>query len=317
VLSLLILSVVPNVFAADHYIRDGATGDGSDWANAWDSLPANLVRGDMYYIADGTYSEYTFDDAESGSQYIYIKKATVDEHGTDTGWQNGFGNGQAVFDNHIVFASSYYNFDGNGAHVIPSDDTNDYGFKISADYGVCPLTPTGTAGILRFGTATGPVSNIIVKYTHVYNSHNGNDGNVCAVGVRFFPGYSSSYIKIQNSFIENSGKDGVQISASNHIVIERTYLKKLALAFSQNGPDCHGQTIQLFYGGDDIIFRYNIFEANQGQSLLAVAGINSASLRIRFYGNVVFNKYGEQSTATYGYNVGGGVMGDAWNYNGQ
>ena len=43
-----------------HYIRkavDNTTG------NDWTDLPASLVRGDTYYIADGAYTNYVFDDA--------------------------------------------------------------------------------------------------------------------------------------------------------------------------------------------------------------------------------------------------------------
>lgn len=85
--------------AANHYIREGATGadDGSDWTDAWTDWPANLTRGDTYYFADGTYSGYFFDDAESGSTYITCQKATTSDHGTETGWDNAYGDGQAVF----------------------------------------------------------------------------------------------------------------------------------------------------------------------------------------------------------------------------
>ena len=70
--------LIPKIaLSANHYILDGASGNGSSWSNAWDSLPSTLVRGDTYYIADGSYGSYTFNDAQSGSTLIYIKKATV------------------------------------------------------------------------------------------------------------------------------------------------------------------------------------------------------------------------------------------------
>src|ERR1700754_1598691 len=53
--------------AANHYIRAGSTGaqTGNDWSSAWPALPSTLVRGDTYYIADGTYSGRTFSTAAS------------------------------------------------------------------------------------------------------------------------------------------------------------------------------------------------------------------------------------------------------------
>ena len=44
--------------AAVHCVRAGAGGDGSgtDWVNAYPTLPTELVRGDIYYVAAGTYA---------------------------------------------------------------------------------------------------------------------------------------------------------------------------------------------------------------------------------------------------------------------
>ncbi len=98
-LTLLLLLSVASASAANRYVRTGATGsnNGTDWANAYTSLPNALTRGDTYYIADGSYGGYTFDDARSGSTYIYIKKATIADHGTDTGWDDSYGDGMAEF----------------------------------------------------------------------------------------------------------------------------------------------------------------------------------------------------------------------------
>src|SRR6478672_8702003 len=74
---------------ATHYVRQGAsgTGTGDDWTNAYPNLPGTLTRGDTYYVADGSYGNPVFDDPESGTLVITIKKATITDHGTDTGWQ--------------------------------------------------------------------------------------------------------------------------------------------------------------------------------------------------------------------------------------
>ena len=44
------------------FIRAGATGanNGSDWTNAYISLPTKLQRGATYYVADGSYGGYNF-----------------------------------------------------------------------------------------------------------------------------------------------------------------------------------------------------------------------------------------------------------------
>ena len=51
----LILCWTGAALSANHYIRAGASGNGSDWENALPELPAKQTRGDIYYIADGEY----------------------------------------------------------------------------------------------------------------------------------------------------------------------------------------------------------------------------------------------------------------------
>src|SRR3989344_9456483 len=97
---ILAILFLPKIsLAANRYVRQGATGlpNGTDWTNAYTSLPATLTRGDTYYIADGTYGGYTFDDPTSGSTIITIKKATISDHATDVRWDNTYGDRQAGF----------------------------------------------------------------------------------------------------------------------------------------------------------------------------------------------------------------------------
>jgi hypothetical protein len=294
-------------WAANHYIRAGASGtnNGSDWINAFSDLPITLGRGDTYYIADGSYATYTFDDTPNGDQYITIKKATLENHGTDIGWIDSYGDGQAILGDLITFESDYYIIDGNGAKVIPSDNTLDYGFKVSHD------SSTNWGGIIRFGIYGKTVSNITLRYLHVYNTTNG-DINNGTVSLRFMYVDNPAYIKIQNCFIENSGKDGLQLSGADNVLVERCYLKRLGKLHSPPPlPDVHGQTVQMFYGSDNVIFRYNYWEANEGQALISYGGTQYPNSNLRFYGNVVFIKYG-QTDATPGFNSSGGIIGNAW-----
>ena len=115
-LMLLVLGTV-SAEAANHYVRAGASGNGSDWANACADFTgpcaeASLVRGDTYYVADGTYAPRTFSTPASNNLVITIKKATVSNHGTETGWDITYGNGQATFAGQIHFTTSNWVFDG-------------------------------------------------------------------------------------------------------------------------------------------------------------------------------------------------------------
>lgn len=122
------LSVV-GVGAANICIRDGGSGDGSAWNNALDDLPSSLTRGNTYYIADGTYAGYDFDDTESSTTVITIKKATVADHGTSTGWLDSYGDGMATWGN-LVFSRDYFVFDGAFRNESQWDQQNSYGFRV-------------------------------------------------------------------------------------------------------------------------------------------------------------------------------------------
>lgn len=122
------LGVFPQfVFAANFYVRADATGlnTGADWQNAWTRLPSTLARGNVYYIADGSYGDYIFDDAEGGTQYIEIRKATEADHGTSVGWTAAFGDGAAYW-GQLSFLTSYYLFDGVKGY---GRDAENYGFQ--------------------------------------------------------------------------------------------------------------------------------------------------------------------------------------------
>lgn len=127
--AIFLIATATCCLAADHYVRSGASGNGSgsDWTNAYPSLPANLIRGDTYFIADGTYSGYTFDDAQSGSNYIFVKKAIETDHGTNTGWNNSYGDGTAVFTGTLAFSTGYYEFNGQ-----VGTGRNGHGFRVAA-----------------------------------------------------------------------------------------------------------------------------------------------------------------------------------------
>lgn len=143
-LILLLLLCAGQAWGADHYIRDGASGDGSDWTNAWDDLPATLTRGDTYWIADGSYAAYTFDDAESDTTRIALRKATEASHGTATGWDNAYDDSTACFTGRLRFTTGYFIVDGVSGTL---DGT--FGIKAhqQAEGGKCVQIDTGASNI--------------------------------------------------------------------------------------------------------------------------------------------------------------------------
>jgi hypothetical protein len=106
------------VAAANHYVRTGASGSGTgtDWTNACTDFTgscgvSSLVRGDTYYVAAGSYASEDWNKPASGTLVITILRATVANHGTDTGWVAAY-DGQVHWAYDQTFSSDYWIFDG-------------------------------------------------------------------------------------------------------------------------------------------------------------------------------------------------------------
>jgi hypothetical protein len=104
------------------YVRSDAApgGDGTDWTSALSELPNDLVRGHTYVIGAGTYPAYNFDDGPEGDVVIRIVRATGADHGTDTGWEASFGDGEATF-GPLEFTEALYELDGREATRVVGD----------------------------------------------------------------------------------------------------------------------------------------------------------------------------------------------------
>lgn len=162
---LLVAALAFAAFAANavnHYIRDGGSGDGSSWSSALDDLPTSLIRGDTYYLADGTYSGHTFNDNASGTTLITIKKCTAADHGTETGYLSTYCDGKATFTGTFSFTRPYYLIDGAARNESNWKDHASYGFSIQAF----------RASRLDGGHVGSDCSadNITVRYAHVGTS---------------------------------------------------------------------------------------------------------------------------------------------------
>jgi hypothetical protein len=186
IIIILLLIALP-CWGADQvlYVRDGATGTTcSDWAsgNACDQISTAVALidratyDDVYiYVADGSYGAISITSPTDGTDRIYIKKATASAHGSETGWDNAYGDGQATIQaaagtsgseiKTIYIGTSYVTIDG----VAGTGETgSSYGFvvKLGADIGV--IDPDGHyyVALALGGTGLNDVwaTNVTIQY---------------------------------------------------------------------------------------------------------------------------------------------------------
>lgn len=254
------------VFGATWHVRPGAGGsnNGTDWNNAFTSVPAALTRGDTYYIADGTYSSYIeFDDAVSGTTLITIKKATVADHGTSTGWLDSYGDGVANFDTWI-FETGYYLMDGGGRI---SRRESGQGFK---------LTHVASDSLGMIGTGGQFASNL--TFYDVEVTCNASAGPPYQTAVYLVNGGSSIYFGYC-SFHDIPG-DMWQIRQIAGLTVEHSY-------FARNWQDAtrHGDVIESDQTSSNHIFRFNYIDACVGTYIFGHHTTGNVT-GMEIYGNV-------------------------------
>lgn len=306
VLILLLLLLLPGTAGAtDHYINaavSGGSDTGADWTNAWGTLPETLVRGDTYWIADGQYGAYTFNDAVSGDTKIWIKKATVAAHGTETGWDNAYGDGQAVFTGAGTVwqvTTSNWVFDGQGTNTTA--DTTGQGIKIL-------VTATNVKGAHIHGPSSWSANlpdTLVFKHIEIQGKGYGlGIGDKDADGLYVTPpadGNGPKNVTIQYCYLHDINRVHIHSSYCSDWIVEHTY-------FARNDADDPAVHAEAWadYGGDDMIVRYCTFADIAGTGVIALLGsdpTHDPHENWEVYGNLFFYTPGNP------YNRGGVAKG--------
>jgi hypothetical protein len=274
-LILLLAFSVPSI-AQDKYVRQGATGNGSgsDWTNAYTSLSAaasSISRGATIWVADGTYGSVVFSTPANGTQVISVKKATSTSHGTSTGWSSAYGDGQAVVNSTVVFASPYWIFDGQKRNEADWFDGTGYGFKVAYNGQDQQIQASDHA-----------VDNVQVRYTNLESTN----ASLPSQTVRRYTldMYDPRYLNAFTGWVvsHNLFKYGnvmIFMPQSDGIVVEYN-------AFDDNDSNDanHGEAVSAYYGSHNAVYRYNRF-----RQIVGTAAIAFISNGVKIYGNQFWN----------------------------
>ncbi|MBR9706551.1 hypothetical protein GOV14_05935 [Candidatus Pacearchaeota archaeon] len=291
------------------HVSDLGSGtlDGGNWSNAMNGLPDVLVRGATYYIADGIYSAYDFNDAEDG-QYITIKKAIKSDHGSDVGWVDGLGNEQAIWlmkttSDRLRFSTGNYIIDGQigggpGDWYGTNNDLGNFGFKITGAYkDISSDTPL--VQLMSPGTN----DNIEIKHVYFKPAVNdkvyGKDYGIYNVIAGNALGDGLTYVGPENFKLSYSrfGKFHVHVSGTSI----KNWLLEYNL-FEATRDDSFAQSLDVSYeantlltsgGLEDYTIRYNLFKDNSGTSAIMhkIDQLGNPGRRLKnnkIYGNVFY-----------------------------
>lgn len=293
-----ILVACSSAFATCHVVTPSGSGakTGADWNNAYAGIPSSLVRGDIYYLADGTYPGYAFTTGASGTLTLEIRKAQTHDHCTDTGWNaGGMGSAQAVFKGAstplIKVNTSYVTVNGNGNLTasgcggapgagftseppIPSD------CGIRVDNTGCT---SGNSDACDSPISIGGATNYTFKYVELVGNGNNASDKLEIQG----PYGGSGPSLFDHIYARNSGCVYMQYGGTNRTV-SFSYFWGTEVNGATGG--CHGQA--EFYSPPDSNYTNhdNVYRDITGTSIWTWANPGSGtSNNLTFYNDVIFN----------------------------
>lgn len=228
-----------------HFVRAGGSGSGSDWDDALPALPDELERGHVYFVAAGSYPEYTFDDPDG--EPIRVLRATAGDHGTDTGWDPTYADGLAEF-GPLVFAAADVELDGRGA--------------------------TRVVGTFQSTVVDIGASNVTLRGCDV-------DGNFTEDGGQHTDGACSGMsivgdgVVVEGNVIHDAADDGVAMTASNGLVFAGNTVHAL------HGCGTDGGCGPCYNGHSDGLELYDVTDSQIVGNLI----YDVASTSTFFFGN--------------------------------
>jgi hypothetical protein len=269
--AFLLLATSPLTSAACHVVKQGGAGNqsGSNWNNALSDFPASLRRGDVYYVAAGTYRGHTFNDPDSGRQTIEIRSVTPSDHCTDVGW-NGSYVGSARFinlsknDSVFRFENDYYII--NGQYRNP-DWHSGYGIIIDNRGKVAC-----NADIELGDTRPVVVHDIMIEYVEINGSH--PTGDTCnEQGVRSVAGSYNEMFQYDyvhdvggcNFFLRGNHRHSIPgWGSGDNITIQFSYI-----SMNYSSPAVHGEGCSCSEGLTNLTIRYNRWVDIEGTAVIA------------------------------------------------
>ncbi len=313
----LTLSVVlfnpflPLVFAASLCVGPQATGNGtgSDWNNlkSWGSAP---IAGDTWYLVDGTYDAKVISlSGTTSAQPFVVRKATAGSHGgISTGWQDGLGDGQAIFTGSVRISSSWVTFDGVRGSL--SKNPSDYGFTFASGWVSYPIE----------------VYNLSSAISDITISHTSATAPSAAQEKHFFRTNNTTKAidRVTVSHCYGSGWENFQWATAPTGTRMVGWTTEFNMILNGWGSaDFHGEDINNNYANHvDWTIRYNWFEGRQGAGATGIIVVlNGAAGPYWIYGNIFKDmRYGLAAMAGVHFNLSGGIYNNTFvnvqnNYN--
>ena len=259
------------------YVYSGATGsrtNGLDWKNALKSIPSSFKRGYTYLIAKGSYGGVSASTAVSGTNYVYIIKATESNHGTNYGWSSDMAE-QVIFTAFYI-TTPYWYIDG----AYRNDDwRSGYGFKIN-NTGNKEAIHLGSGSLsASWGGQDSSAGNIVIKNVEINGT--GLDSSIHDVAIKGVWGINN--LLVSKCYFHDFGNCVFITDHNSGWTLEYS-------VFARNSSDSVYHAEGLAGQGDsNLTIRYCIWEDIEGTGFIVNLGRDSSVYKAdnwQIYGNV-------------------------------
>lgn len=272
---IILFAFATSVFSACVAVgpSSAGTGDGSSWTNRRNNLPTTLVRGNTYYLMDGSYGSYSMTTANSGTTTVTIKKAQSYDFGRSSdgcsndissGWNAAtMGSSQAVFSDLSTTTRTvgYIIWDGNGqsqfscgsssvANGVPSD----CGIKLSTT----SASDTGGLDLGSFNNFSTPSLNWTFKYMEWQGS--GDSNTVEQNGIWCKDGCNN--LVLDHVYWHDAGTDFIKLPFSTGATFSYSHFKQ-----NRSTASFHGQMYMSEAGASNVNFYSDVIQDIQGTAI--------------------------------------------------
>jgi len=270
------------VDAANVYILDGGSGDGSSWTSPLDDLPSTLIRGNTYYFGDGSYAGRDFDEATDGLTYIYLKKAIVADHGTATGWNDAYGDGAATFTGQLKFRTDYWDLDGQVGGG-PNNWRTGHGFIVD---------PTSSSSdcihLDAPGTFQGAVNYVHVRHCELVGSGRDTGEMNCIEQTWGGSGIFSENCTLEYSWLHDSSRSLVKTRHPKNWVLQYNHIERNRSSAAKHSEGWSN------HGGEDVTVKYNRWCDIEGTGVIVT--LDGISDNWQIYGNIFYIQDGNPNS---------------------
>jgi hypothetical protein len=301
-----------NAFGACHAVTPSGAGSktGADWNNAYAGLPGTLVRGDVYYLADGSYGSMRLSQAVSGTSTIEVRKAQSYDNGSTcassiaAGWNTAtMGSGQAKISggNPVVsISANYMILNGNGKLTAQgcggalSAATVTSAVPTPSDCGIQIYSNGSPAGSGLLNLGTGNVNNVTIEYVEMFGAGDNSNEQYEEIG----PFSGSGPLTFTHIYGHNAGCVYFQDGAQGRTISE-SYFWGTEVNGASGG--CHGQ-FSFEDGATSNISEFrNVYRDITGTAIWTFANSSQTHNNLAYFDNVIWSSSFASGASAYGH----------------